>query len=598
MKADVEMPVVEPVHPPEPDSLEDTGLSEGCIEHLILNTLYFRGELYGQDLSTALGLRYSVIQDTLESLKLRHFAQVKRSLGMAGVGSVFALTETGRARAREGLETNQYLGPAPVPLNQYVQQVVRQRPGNGWLTRNALTRALRGMVITQRVLDQIGPAVSSGNSLLVYGKPGDGKTFLIESLNNLEASPVYVPYAIECQGNIIQVYDPIYHQITEKDSRPTALAVAKESTYDRRWARCRRPFIVSGGELSLDMLDLRYNRNSNVYEAPFHVKANNGFYLIDDFGRQRATPAEVLNRWIVPMERRVDYLSFLTGGKMTVPFDTFLVFSTNLNPADIGDEAFLRRIQYKLLLRGPSVSEFKTIFQSVCAKHNLACPPALVDSFVERHYTNTGKTMRRCHPRDVLSHALDRIHFERMPNEISGELLNHAFESCFVQDTEESAGNDAALVSGPVQPCADFWSEQASGIPTTLGRLAYFAAFRDQSTGEYASPTDNPYSPAENAQTLRQLHLSAFRAWLRTPVEQQAQEVSSYLTTPEGRTAYLSFGQRELLRILAPAEAPSHETDLFQTDLTTLLLALSQRSAAESQRSEFGAPFGLVEKIA
>jgi len=591
MIMEAEMPMVEPVSPPEPDSLEDAGLTEGCIEHLILNTLYFRGDIFGQDLSSALGLRYSVIQNSLESLKLRHFVQVKRSIGMAGVGSVFALTDTGRIRAREGLETNQYLGPAPVPLSQYVQQVVRQRPGKGWLTRNALTRALRGMVLTQRVLDQIGPAVSSGNSLLIYGKPGDGKTFLIESLNNLESSPVYVPHAIECQGNIVQVYDPIYHQPIEKDSRRSALTVAKESTYDRRWAKCRRPFIVSGGELSLDMLDLRYNRNSKIYEAPFQVKANNGFYLIDDFGRQRATPAEVLNRWIVPMERRSDYLSFFTGGKMTVPFETFLVFSTNLNPADIGDDAFLRRIQYKLLLHGPSATEFKTIFRSVCAKHNLACPPAMVDGFVERHYTRSGKPMRRCHPRDVLIHALDRVHFERLPEELTDEVLDHAFESCFVQETEETAVNDTILVSEPAQPCADFWSDQASGIASALGRLAYYAAFRDPSTGEYVA--DNEYSAAENAQTLRQLHLSAFRAWLRTPQEQQAQEVSDYLSTAEGRTAYLSFGQRELSRILAPAEAHAHETDLFQTDLTTLLLALSHRPAAES-----GAPFNLVEKIA
>jgi hypothetical protein len=292
------------------------------------------------------------------------------------------------------------------------------------------------MVITERTLAQIGPAVAAAKSLLVYGKPGDGKTFLIESLNNLESMPVYLPHAIECQGNIIQLFDPIYHHPIEEEA-PSVLTVSVERGHDRRWMKCKRPFIVSGGELSLDMLDLRFNSTSKVYEAPFQLKANNGIYLIDDFGRQRATPAEVLNRWIVPMERRVDYLSFLTGGKMTAPFETFLVFSTNLNPADLGDEAFLRRIQYKMLLRGPSESEFTQIFEQFCRQKEVPCPAGLPQRFIERYYRSSGKAFRRCHPRDVLSHALNLIHFEKLPFELTDEILTRAFESCFVQEQED-----------------------------------------------------------------------------------------------------------------------------------------------------------------
>jgi len=580
----------EPAHPPEPESLEETGLSESAIEHLILNTLYFRGDVYGQDLSAALGLRFSVIQDILESLKLRHLAQVKRSMGMGSVGSLFALTETGRARAHEALETNQYLGPAPVPLAQYAAQVRRQKPGPGWLTKGALAKALSGMVLTQQVLSQIGPAVSSCNSLLVYGKPGDGKTFLIESVNNLESAPVFVPYAIECQGNIIQVYDPIYHQRIESDEEPSVLTIAKESSYDRRWAKCRRPFIVSGGELSLDMLDLRYNRNSKIYEAPFQVKANSGMYLIDDFGRQRATPAEVLNRWIVPMERRVDYLSFVTGGKMTVPFETFLVFSTNLNPADIGDEAFLRRIQYKMLLRGPSANEFNTIFQSFCIKNDLPCPSGLVQRFIEKHYKRTGKAFRRCHPRDVLSHALNLIHFERLPHELNDQLLDRAFESCFVQELEDSA-DDVLIVNRPIQSCEDFWMQQFQKVPTLFGRLAFVAAFRDRSTGQYASTTPTDYDLAENSRVLQKIHTTTFRHWLTKDLEEQTHDVGSYLATPEGRAAYLSFGRRELAEILVPTDAQPHEAQLFRNDLNTILQILSQRPAQETAHV-------LVERIA
>jgi predicted ATPase with chaperone activity len=565
----------EPVFPREPESLEDTGLAESTVEHLILNTLYFRGDTYGQDLSTAIGLRFSVLQEVLESLKLRHLAQIKRSLGVSGVGSLFALTDAGRAQARVGLETNQYSGPAPVPLDQYMAQIRRQRQPNGWLTRATLAKALSGMVITRQALAQVGPAVSSFNSLLVYGKPGDGKTFLIESLNNLESKPVFVPYAIECQGNIIQVYDPIYHHRIEKENEVSVFAIDKESRYDQRWAKCLRPFIVSGGELVLDMLDLRFNRNSKIYEAPFQLKANSGMYLIDDFGRQRATPAEVLNRWIVPMERRVDYLSFITGGKMTVPFETFLVFSTNLNPADIGDEAFLRRIQYKMLLRGPSVNEFSTIFHSFCAAKRLPCPEGLVDRFIEKRYKKTGKPFRRCHPRDVLTHALNLIHFERLAYELTPELLDRAFESCFVQEQDEVT-DDLVVVNAPIQPCEDFWSQQAREIPTTFGRLVYAAGFRDRDTARYSSPTPNDYDQSENARVLQKLHSTAFREWLNRTMEQQAHDLSSYLSTPDGRAAYLSFGKRELVKILVPADAQPHEIQLLQTDLDTVLLALSQ----------------------
>lgn len=431
--------------PDEPISIEETGLAESLIESLILKFLYFRGEMYGKDLSDAMGLKFSVINDLIDSLKLRHIIQVKRALSVGNVGALLALTEAGRARARECLEDNQYIGPAPVPMAQYGAMVRRQKPPNGWLTRELLAEAYRGIVLTPNILSQIGPAVSSLNSLLIYGKPGNGKTFLVEALANLQTEAIYLPHALDCQGNIVQIYDPIYHQRIEEEANTELTSFAP--AWDRRWCRIKRPFIVSGGELSLDMLDLRFNNTSRVYEAPFQLKANNGIYLVDDFGRQKATPAEVLNRWIVPMERRVDYLSFLTGGKMTVPFETFLVFSTNLNPTDLGDEAFLRRIQYKMLLQGPSEDEFRQIFQQFCAARQLPCPGALVERFIEKHYRPTSREFRRCHPRDLLTHALNLIHFERLSYELTDELLDRAFESCFVQEEArepEKARNRAA----------------------------------------------------------------------------------------------------------------------------------------------------------
>ena len=420
--------------PPVPDSIEQTGLSAAIVEQLILKILYFRGEISGRDLALALGLRFSAIERLLDNFKKTQAVQVKSSLGMGSVSAQFSLTEAGRTLAREFLASNQYAAQAPVPLYQYTYFVRRQRPPDGWLTLDALKRAYRRMVVTERILSQIGPAVSSGNSFLIYGQPGNGKTYLAEALANLDQSCIYLPYAIEYQGAIVQIYDPTYHQIVQ-DEEPVSV-LTFEMPHDGRWFKCKRPFIVTGGELSMDMLDLSFNENSKIYDAPFQLKANNGIYLIDDFGRQKATPAEVLNRWIVPMERRVDYLSLKSGGKMTVPFEAFLIFSTNLKPEGLGDEAFLRRIQYKMLMRNPSEEEFEQIFHGYCESRELPYPPGIVRRFIDGYYKIMGKPFRRCHPRDILSHALDLINFERLPYELTDELLGRAFESCFVEDVD------------------------------------------------------------------------------------------------------------------------------------------------------------------
>ena len=421
-----------PPVPPLPDSIEDTGLSSATIEQLIIKILYFRGELIGRDLAKAIGLSFSIIEELVESFKRGQMIQMKRSVGMGAVSGYYSLTESGRVRAREYLEVNQYVGPAPVPVGHYEWITRRQRPQPGWLTRETLAEAYRGMVLSSEILEQIGPAVSSGNSFLIYGQPGNGKTYLAEALTNLDLQCIYLPYAIEAQGSVIQIYDPVFHHI-EEDEEESVLAVSATPSFDRRWFRCRRPFIVSGGELSLEMLDLTYNPASKIYDAPLQLKANNGIYLIDDFGRQRCTPAEVLNRWIVPMERRIDYLTLRTGGKITLPFEAFLVFSTNLRPDQLGDEAFLRRIGYKLHLKNPSADEFIEIFYRLCAKHELECDFGLADWFVHRYYTETGKRMRRCQPRDVISHALDLIHFEKLPAVLSEDLLDRSFRTCFVE---------------------------------------------------------------------------------------------------------------------------------------------------------------------
>jgi predicted ATPase with chaperone activity len=421
--------------PPVPWTLRDTGLSQSFLEQLVFNTIYARGELTGRQIADTLGLSFSVIEPTMEELKVRQFFEVKRSLGYGMISSVFALSDVGRKRARECYETNQYVGPAPVPLSQYVIAVTAQKPRKGWLTRETLARAYSHVVMGPRTLSQIGPAVNSGKSLLMYGQPGNGKTYMAEALVKLESSPVFIPHAIEYNGSIIQLFDPLNHTLIESSEDGDAL-FSLQRPYDSRWARCRRPFIVTGGELTLEMLELSYNSVTKIYDAPCHLKANNGIYLIDDFGRQRVSPAELLNRWIVPMESRIDHLMLPTGGKLSLPFEVFLIFSTNLNPDSLGDEAFLRRIQYKMLVQNPSRDEFIEIFTRFCAACKLECSRTMLDSFIERHYTRTGHKFRRCHPRDVISHAIDLMEFEKLPRRLDEEILARAFDSCFAQLAE------------------------------------------------------------------------------------------------------------------------------------------------------------------
>ncbi len=424
------------VTPPVPETLEQTGVAAAVIEQLILKFLYFQGEMLGRELAQSLGLEFSLIDPLLENLKRTHTIGTRKSLGMGNSSGVFFLAEAGRATTREHLENNQYAGPVPVPLYQYVDIVRHQKLKNNWLNPATLKQAFSHLVVEQDILAKIGPAVNSNKSFLIYGQPGNGKTALAEALFNVDPTPIYLPYAIECQGNIIQVYDPIYHQKIEDESAPQVLSLTEHSGFDRRWFRCKRPFIVTGGELTMEMLDLSYNSVSKVYDAPFQVKANNGIYLIDDFGRQKATPQEILNRWIVPMERNIDYLSFQSGGKMTVPFEAFLIFSTNLRPDNLGDEAFLRRIQYKMFLRSPNPQEYIQIFDRYARGKLLECAPGLAQGFIDKHYVAGGKRYRRCHPRDIINHAIDIINFENLPKRLTPELLDHAFNSCFVENVD------------------------------------------------------------------------------------------------------------------------------------------------------------------
>jgi len=424
--------------PPVPRTIAQTGLSASLFEHLIFNVLYSRGAVTGRGLADLLGIGFEVIEPLMSDLKSRHAVEVKSSDGYGVSSSLFALSEMGRKRAREYFDINQYVGPAPVPIELYRKAVASQRLRKGWLTRERLESAYQGAVIEPEVLEQIGPAANAGRSLLLYGMPGNGKTYMAEALLNLLIAEIFIPYAVEFNGAIIKIFDALYHKrSTAGNFREDT--IFSERLHDGRWAKCQRPFLASGGELGLEMLELRLNPGTKIYESPFHVKANNGIYLIDDFGRQRVTPTELLNRWIVPMESRIDHLELGSGGKLSMPFEIFLVFSTNLKPADLGDEAFLRRIQYKMLVRNPGPEEFRRLFQLYSARQNLDCPSELLDKFLYERYERDKKPFRRCHPRDIFLHVTDLIEFLRLPHVLTEELLNQAFDSCFAVSEEDPA---------------------------------------------------------------------------------------------------------------------------------------------------------------
>ena len=416
--------------PPPPTSLDEAGVTPSLAEQLVLKNLHFRGEVGGRELARVLGFQFSVIESVVDGLKRQRLIEAKRSSGFGNVSSQFALSEEGRARAKEYLETNQFLGPAPVPLKDYVEAVQRQKLKPGWLTRDKLEKAFSGAIVTDEFYSKLGPAVNSFKSLLIYGKPGNGKSFLSEQLARIDSDPIYVPYVLESEGQIIKLFDSLYHQ--KIDTGEESALVASEPKFDQRWAKCKRPFLTTGGELGMEMLDLMYIDAAKIYDAPYQLKANNGIYLIDDFGRQQISPAALLNRWIYPLDRGRDYLSFQTGTKIQVPFECFLIFSSNLDPNDLGDEAFLRRIEYKMFMENPSDEEFTAIFNDYCRQMDIECPEGLLTDIIQEHYKKTGRRFRRCHPRDVINIATDLLKFEKLPYALDRNVIDRAFELKFV----------------------------------------------------------------------------------------------------------------------------------------------------------------------
>nr|MBA3259644.1 hypothetical protein [Gemmatimonadales bacterium] len=315
-------------------------------------------------------------------LQQRRLVEVRGTSGPSRGGYLFDLTGAGRDRAREALASSQYVGPAPVPLTQYRMWVEKQSIRNVHVTKEKVREGFRGLVLSDAIHEVLGPSINSAKSLFLYGAPGNGKTMIAETISHLLGGDIFVPFAVEIEGQIMVVYDPVYHRGVDGAEMVTGVDPTSPDwfksppSYDQRYVKVRRPVVLTGGELTLEQLDLQYDNYTKMYIAPFQLKANGGVLILDDFGRQRVPPKDLLNRWIVPLEKRIDFLTLHTGGKFPVPFDCLLIMATNLEPSQLVEEAFLRRIHYKIQIEGPKPEQYAEIFSRCCAERGIQYDPA------------------------------------------------------------------------------------------------------------------------------------------------------------------------------------------------------------------------------
>lgn len=388
------------------DSIRETGLTDAFAESLIFKVLLNRGDMTSRDVAQATALPGKSVHQILTALKAQQLVFYRDS---AAVGDFqYSLTEAGRARARLYMEESAYVGPAPVPLEQYIDSVKRQGITTVHPSHQDLERAFADLLIDEKMFVRLGPAINSGRGLFLYGYPGNGKTSIAERITDCFGDDVWIPYTLTCAGDIITLFDPQSHVLATSQEADEG----KGAPIDRRWVRIRRPTIVVGGELTLDQLELQPNHRTKITEASLQLKSNTGTLVIDDFGRQRMTPLELLNRWIVPLEKRFDFLSLTSGRKIRVPFDQLIIFSTNLEPKDLVDEAFLRRIPYKINVIDPTEEQFRQLFEILSPHLGVEIVAGAVDHLVETHYKNVGRPFRCCQPRDLLMQIRNRAAYE------------------------------------------------------------------------------------------------------------------------------------------------------------------------------------------
>ncbi len=411
---------------PRPDSVSDLGIRRSFLEELALKILYLTGPLSIIDLAEHLRLSYRATDEVFRRIREGLLCEVT---SVAKNVPHLAITSQGRARALELLSLNQYTGPAPVSLSSYIHQVKLQSVRHVAVHPPDIQRAFSHLVVDNKTLNQLGTALNSGTSIFLYGPTGSGKTTIAETLTKVFANDkVWIPYAVEVDGEIIAVYDPVIHK---KVDDPT------QEIGDRRWVLCQRPAVLVGGELTIEMLDLQFNSVAKFYEGPVQMKANNGVLVIDDFGRQRLRPEELLNRWVVPLDRHIDFLSLAGGKKIEMPFEMFVVFATNMAPTDLVDAAFLRRIQTKIRIGNISASQFHEIFRRTAESGKLQYDRQVVDELIHVIQHGLEQPLRACQPRDIINQIYWAARYEGAPMSIDHHTIKRAAEAYFLPGPKE-----------------------------------------------------------------------------------------------------------------------------------------------------------------